>query len=41
MTTIGDEACFGVYADGARSADADRVAQGIERSIEELLVATE
>ncbi len=37
MTTIHERACFGVYADAALAADADRVAAGIDASIGELL----
>jgi WS/DGAT/MGAT family acyltransferase len=40
MTTVGEEACFGVYGDPECSPDADVVARGIESSIAELLGAT-
>jgi WS/DGAT/MGAT family acyltransferase len=40
MTTVGDDACFGVYGDPDCMPDADIVARGIEDSIDELAVAS-
>ncbi|MEA2297085.1 MAG: diacylglycerol O-acyltransferase / wax synthase [Solirubrobacteraceae bacterium] len=37
MTTVGDRACFGVYAQAELAADADRLARGIDEEIDELL----
>jgi diacylglycerol O-acyltransferase / wax synthase len=37
MTTVGDLACFGVYADRATLPDADRLARDIDEAIAELL----
>ncbi len=37
MTTVGKRACFGVYAQVALAGDADRLAQGIDAAIGELL----
>ena len=37
MTTIHERACFGVYADASLAEDADRIAAGIDASIDELL----
>jgi WS/DGAT/MGAT family acyltransferase len=37
MTTVGDRAYFGVYAQADLAADADRLAQGIDDALEELL----
>ena len=37
MTTIHEQACFGVYAQADLAADADRIARGIDESIDELL----
>lgn len=37
MTTIKNEACFGVYADREALPDADLLADGIDTSIDELL----
>jgi hypothetical protein len=37
MTTIKDEACFGIYADCEALPDADLLAESIDASIEELL----
>jgi diacylglycerol O-acyltransferase / wax synthase len=41
MTSFNGCACFGVYADARRAADADRLAQGIDRAIDELLARCE
>ena len=38
MTSVNGSACFGVYADGTRAADADRLALAIGDGIDELLV---
>ncbi len=37
MTTVADQACFGVYAQAELAADADRLARGIDEAIDELL----
>jgi diacylglycerol O-acyltransferase / wax synthase len=37
MTTIQDRACFGLYADRAALPDADRLAEAVDSSIDELL----
>ena len=37
MTTVGDQAYFGVYAQADLAADADELAQGIDAALEELL----
>ena len=37
MTTVGDRACFGVYAQAELAADADRLVRAIDREIEELV----
>jgi WS/DGAT/MGAT family acyltransferase len=37
MTTVHDQACFGVYAQAELADDADRIAAGIDRAIDELL----
>jgi diacylglycerol O-acyltransferase len=37
MTTIADRACFGVYADGRKAADVDRMAIALDRATDELL----
>jgi hypothetical protein len=37
MTTIGDKACFGLYAAQDTLPDADRLAEAVEASIDELL----
>jgi diacylglycerol O-acyltransferase / wax synthase len=37
MTTVRDRACFGLYADREALPDADRLAAGVDRSIDELL----
>jgi len=37
MTTIHERACFGVYAQAELADDADRIARGIDESIDELL----
>jgi WS/DGAT/MGAT family acyltransferase len=41
MTTIKDEACFGVYADGERLPDGDLLAGCIDASVDELLAAAQ
>jgi diacylglycerol O-acyltransferase len=41
MTTIGDRACFGLYADPQSLPSGDRLAGAIDRSIDELLEAGE
>jgi hypothetical protein len=41
MTTVHDEACFGVYAQAALADDADRIAAGIDAAIDELLGLTD
>lgn len=40
MTTVHDEACFGVYAQAELADDADRIAAGIDRALDELLALT-
>jgi len=37
MTSVNGSACFGIYADGTRAADADRLALAIGECIDELL----
>lgn len=37
MTTVHDEACFGVYAQDELAVDAERIAAGIDAAIDELL----
>jgi len=37
MTTVGDQACFGVYAQAELAADAQRLVRGIAEAIDELL----
>jgi len=37
MTSVGDKACFGLYAARDRLPDADRLADAIDSSIDELL----
>jgi hypothetical protein len=37
VTTIRDQACFGVYADRTVLPDSDLVARAIDESVEELL----
>jgi diacylglycerol O-acyltransferase len=37
MTTVHDQACFGVYAQAELADDADRIAAGIDAAIDELL----
>ena len=37
MTTVGDRACFGVYADREALPDADTLARDIDAAITELL----
>ena len=37
MTSVDGTACFGVYADGTRAADADRLARAIGQGIDELV----
>jgi uncharacterized protein DUF1298 len=37
MTTIGDRACFGLYADRRALGDVDRVAEAVQESSDELL----
>lgn len=41
MTTVGDQACFGVYADRATLPDADGLAHDIDEAITELLARAE
>ncbi len=41
MTTIQDQACFGIYAQAELADDADRIAGGIDSAIDELLVRSE
>jgi WS/DGAT/MGAT family acyltransferase len=41
MTSVGDRACFGVYAQTELAEDADRVARGIDEAIDELLARCE
>jgi len=41
MTTIQDEACFGIYAQAELAEDAERLAHGIDREIDELLARSE
>jgi diacylglycerol O-acyltransferase / wax synthase len=38
MTTIQDQACFGIYAQAELADDAERIAAGIDAAIDELLV---
>jgi hypothetical protein len=40
VTTIRDQACFGVYADREMLPNADLVAAGIDESVDELLSLT-
>jgi hypothetical protein len=40
VTNVGEELCFGLYADRESLPDADTVAQDLEDSIDELLAAT-
>jgi hypothetical protein len=40
MTTVEDDACFGVYADREALPDADALAAGLDESIDELLALT-
>jgi diacylglycerol O-acyltransferase len=37
MTTVGERACFGIYADGRSLADVDRAAEDLDESADELL----
>jgi hypothetical protein len=37
MTTVGGQACFGVYAQAELADDAELIARGIDQGIEELL----
>jgi hypothetical protein len=37
MTTIGDQACFGLYAASEMPPDSDRLAAAIETSLDELI----
>jgi diacylglycerol O-acyltransferase len=37
MTTVKDRACFGLYADREALPDADRLAEGVDASVDELL----
>jgi hypothetical protein len=37
MTTVGSDACFGLYADGATLPDVDVVADALDESIDELV----
>lgn len=37
MTTVNRQACFGIYAQAGLSAEADRLARGVEQAIDELL----
>jgi hypothetical protein len=39
MTTVGDRACFGLYADPESMPGGDRLAAAIDSSIDELLEA--
>jgi diacylglycerol O-acyltransferase / wax synthase len=41
MTTVHDQACFGVYAQADLADDADRIAAGIDQAIDELLALSE
>ena len=41
MTTIREQACFGVHAQSELAGDADRIARGIGEAIDELLVLAE
>ena len=41
MTTIQDQACFGIYAQAELAEDAERLAHGIDREIDELLSRSE
>jgi hypothetical protein len=40
MTTVHDQACFGVYADRETLPDADILAHDIDNAITELLAST-
>jgi diacylglycerol O-acyltransferase / wax synthase len=40
MTTVGDQACFGVYAQAELADDAERIAAGIDAAVDELLALT-
>ena len=37
MTTVKDRACFGLYADREALPDADRLAEAVDASVDELL----
>jgi hypothetical protein len=37
MTTVKDRACFGLYADREALPDADRLAERVDASVDELL----
>jgi hypothetical protein len=37
MTTVGDDACFGLYADRETVPDAGVLGQGLDTAIDELL----
>ena len=37
MTTVGDRACFGVYAQAELASDADRLVRELDREIDELV----
>ncbi|MBA3327567.1 MAG: wax ester/triacylglycerol synthase family O-acyltransferase [Solirubrobacterales bacterium] len=41
MTTIQDQACFGIYAQADLAEDAERLARGIDEEIDELLARSE
>jgi len=41
MTTVHDQACFGVYADRKTMPDADTLAHDIDDAIDELLTGTQ
>ena len=40
VTNVGEQLCFGLYADRESLPDADSVARDLEESIDELLVAS-
>jgi hypothetical protein len=41
MTTVQDQACFGIYAQAELAEDADRLARGIDKEIDALLARSE
>jgi diacylglycerol O-acyltransferase / wax synthase len=41
MTTVNDEACFGIYADSEALPDADMLADCLDASVDELMAITD